>query len=335
MPPESPGDIDAFPSHSILTERSFMETRARHIAVGGFVLVLLVCAGLFAIWVAKFHNEVSYVPYYTRLSGSVSQLRVDSTVLFGGIPIGRVTDVSIDAQNSELARVDFVVRSGTPIRVDSQATVEIQSIAGGVGLQISRGTTGSRRLSPGSEVKGVASPLERLVSQAPNLMNKLTEIAGNLNTMLSKDNRDALTETLSNLRDLSVNLKSHQDQLDSLLDNGNVAVKNFADAGQQLNSLAIQLNKSAGSITGDAQKAVQSFNEMSAAFKATANQFSSLISDNREPIHQFTGSALYEATDLIAQLRELAGSMARISQEIERDPARFFLSDRNKGYKPQ
>jgi phospholipid/cholesterol/gamma-HCH transport system substrate-binding protein len=312
-----------------------METRARHIAVGGFVLVLLVCAGLFAIWVAKFSNQVVYVPYYTRLSGSVSQLRVDSTVLFGGIPIGRVTDVSIDPENSELARVDFVVRSGTPIRTDSQATVEIQSLAGGVGLQISRGTTSAQRLAPGLEVPGGYSPLERLVSQAPTLLAKLTQIAENLNTMLSPQNRDALTETLSNLRDLSVSLKSHEGQIDTLLGDGGVAVKNFADAGQQLNNLAIQLNKSAGSITGDAQKAVQSFRDMSAAFKATADQLGNLIADNREPIHQFTGSALYEATDLIAQLRELAASMARISQEIERDPARFFLSDRNKGYKPQ
>ncbi len=73
-----------------------METRARHLAVGGFVLVLVVCAGLFAIWVAKFRGEVTYLPYYTRFGGSVSQLRIDTTVLFGGIPVGRITDVRID-----------------------------------------------------------------------------------------------------------------------------------------------------------------------------------------------------------------------------------------------
>jgi phospholipid/cholesterol/gamma-HCH transport system substrate-binding protein len=88
-------------------------------------------------------------------------------------------------------------------------------------------------------------------------------------------------------------------------------------------------------MTGDAQKAVRSFDQMAAAFKHTADQLNGIITDNREPLKQFTGSALYEATDLIAQLRELAGSMARISQEIERDPARFFLSDRNKGVNPQ
>ena len=58
-----------------------METRARHLAVGGFVLVLVICAGLFAIWVAKFRGEVTYLPYYTRFGGSVSQLKIDTTVL--------------------------------------------------------------------------------------------------------------------------------------------------------------------------------------------------------------------------------------------------------------
>jgi len=311
-----------------------METRARHLAVGTFVLVLVVCAGLFAIWIAKFSGQVSYVPYFTRFSGSVSQLRIDTTVSFGGIPVGRVTDVRIDPDNTELARVDFVVREGTPIRTDSQATIEIQSIAGGVGLQISRGSKGAELLPAGKEVKGGSSPLERLVAQAPNLIAKLTQIADSLNGMLNEENRTALTETLSNMRDLSVSLKGHQQQLDTLLDNGNTAVANFADAGASLKNLADQLNKSAGAMTGDARKAVESFQQMSSSFRTTADQLNAVITENREPLKQFTGSALYEATDLIAQLRELAASMARISQEIERDPARFFLSDRNKGVQP-
>jgi phospholipid/cholesterol/gamma-HCH transport system substrate-binding protein len=312
-----------------------METRARHIAVGSFVLVLVVCGGLFAVWIAKFSGQVDYVPYYTRFSGSVSQLRADTTVLFGGIPVGRVTDVRIDPVDTELARVEFVVREGTPIRVDSQATIEIQSIAGGVGLQISRGSSDTDLLEPGREVKGVSSAIEQLVKQAPDLLNKFSHIADNLNAMLSTENSLVLTETLGNLRDLSVSLKSKQDQLDTLLTNGNTAVSNFSEAGASLKSLADQLNKSAGAMTGDAREAVKSFQQMSLAFKNTADQLNGVITDNRGPLKQFTGSALYEATDLIAQLRELAGSMARISEEIERDPARFFLSDRNKGVNPQ
>ncbi len=311
-----------------------METRARHIAVGAFVLALCLGIGLFSIWVAKFQGQVTYVPYFTRFGGSVAQLRVDSTVTFGGIPVGRVTDISIDPENSELARVDFVVRLGTPIRTDSQATLELQSIAGGIGMQISRGTSDLEILPPGSEVRAGSSTMEKLVKQAPDLLAKLTEIADNFNHMLSVDNRAALTETLANLRDLSTDLKARTAQIDSLMDNGEAAAKSFTAAGDEFRLLAAELRKSAGKVTGDASRAVDTVDQMSKSFQATAEQLNALLAENREPLRQFTGTTLYEAADLVAQLRQLAASMARISQEIERDPARFFLSDRNKGYQP-
>ena len=311
-----------------------METRARHIAVGAFVLALCLGLGLFAIWVAKFQGQVTYVPYFTRFAGSVAQLKVDSTVTFGGIPVGRVKDIRIDAENSELARVDFVVRFGTPIRTDSQVTLELQSIAGGIGMQISRGTTEMEILPPGSEVKAGSSAMEKLVKQAPDLLAKLTEIADNLNRMLSAENRAALTATLANLRDLSADLKSRTAQIDDLMDDGEAAAKTFTAAGEEFRLLAVELRNSAGKVTGDARRAVESVDQMSKSFQATAEQLNGILAENREPLKQFTGTTLYEAADLVAQLRQLAASMARISQEIERDPARFFLSDRNKGYQP-
>jgi phospholipid/cholesterol/gamma-HCH transport system substrate-binding protein len=89
-----------------------METRAKHITVGAFVLSSVLAIAFFVFWLARFEGEARYYNYYARFSGSVSQLRVDSTVLFGGIPVGRVIDVRIDPENSELARVDLAVREG-------------------------------------------------------------------------------------------------------------------------------------------------------------------------------------------------------------------------------
>ena len=100
-----------------------METRAKHITIGAFVLSSVLAIAFFVFWLARFEGEVRYYPYFVRFSGSVSQLRIDSTVLFGGIPVGRVTDVRIDPENSELARVDLAIRDGTPIRVDSKLSL--------------------------------------------------------------------------------------------------------------------------------------------------------------------------------------------------------------------
>ncbi|TDQ84477.1 phospholipid/cholesterol/gamma-HCH transport system substrate-binding protein [Dongia mobilis] len=308
-----------------------METHARHLAVGGFVLLLVAGIFVFILWVAKFQGETVYDSYFARFSGSVSQLRVNTTVNFGGIPVGRVTDVRIDPEDSALARVDFEVRSGTPIRVDSRATLEMQSIAGGVGLAISRGSSEAELLVPGSEVQAAQSALERLTRQAPDILAKIDGIANNVNEMLSPANRQALTETLSNLRDVSQHLKDRKEDIDVFLSDSDTAMKEIALAGTEFRKLAEQLQESVGPATTEAQQALKAFGDMARSFETTSAQMSALLAENREPLRQFSGTALYEATDLLSQLRELVASMARITQEIERDPARFFLSDRSKG----
>ena len=308
-----------------------METQARHLAVGSFVLLLIAGIFIFVLWAAKFQGQTAYDPYFIRFAGSVSQLRVDSSVNFGGIPVGRVTDVRIDPENSSLARVDIEVRRGTPIRINSKATLELQSIAGGIGLSISRGNSADELLPPDSEVPAGQSALEQITKRAPDILLKIDSIADNLNEMLSPANRLALSETLGNLRDLSQRLKERGPELTALIADGDTALKEIGAAGTEFRKLAENLQQSVGPATDEAQHALRSLGQMAQTFEATASQMNAILAENREPLKQFSGTALYEATDLLAQMRELVSSMARIAQEIERDPARFFLSDRSKG----
>jgi phospholipid/cholesterol/gamma-HCH transport system substrate-binding protein len=308
-----------------------METQARHLAVGSFVLLLIAGIFVFVLWTARFQGQTIYDSYFIRFAGSVSQLRIDSSVNFGGIPVGRVTDVRIDPEDSSLARVDIEVRHGTPIRIDSKATLELQSIAGGIGLSISRGNSTAELLPPGSEVPAGQSALEQITRRAPDIIAKVDGIADNLNEMLSPANRLALSETLNNLRDLSQHLADRRPEIDVFLADSDAAVKEIGAAGAEFRKVAENLQQSIGPATQEAQEALRAFGQMAQSFEATSAQMNALLAENREPLRQFSGTALYEATDLLAQMRELIGSMARITQEIERDPARFFLSDRSKG----
>ena len=123
-----------------------METRASNIAVGAFVLVLLVGAIGFIFWVGHFSERVAIDrPFLHPLLPARSRgWTSNSNVLFGGIPIGHVTSVEVDPQRSSLARVDIRSRLGTPIRTDSEATLAMQGITGGVLVEISRGTKTAR-----------------------------------------------------------------------------------------------------------------------------------------------------------------------------------------------
>jgi phospholipid/cholesterol/gamma-HCH transport system substrate-binding protein len=70
---------------------------------------------------------------------------------------------------------------------------------------------------------------------------------------------------------------------------------------------------------------------MADSFTQTSQQLAEVIADNREPLKQFSSTALYETAELVSELRRLVASMTRISHQLEKDPARFFLNDRNTG----
>ena len=70
---------------------------------------------------------------------------------------------------------------------------------------------------------------------------------------------------------------------------------------------------------------------MADSFNKTSKQLSGVIDDNREPLKQFSATTLYEAGELVSELRRLVASMTRISHQFEKDPARFLLNDRSTG----
>src|SRR5215475_11033448 len=218
-----------------------METRASHIAVGAFVLILLFGGLGFLIWVGHFSERVIETHYFTRFSGSVAGLDVNSNVLFGGIPVGHVISVEVDPQDSSLARVDMLVRADTPIRTDSVATLAMQGITGGVLVEFSRGTKSAARLKPGSEIPSAYSSLERLLSGAPELITKATALVDRASTFLSPDNSAALAQTLANLDHLTAQLANSSDRFDGLLTEVDTAVKQVTVTAVSIQKLADDL----------------------------------------------------------------------------------------------
>jgi phospholipid/cholesterol/gamma-HCH transport system substrate-binding protein len=290
-----------------------------------------VAIAFFVFWLARFEGEATYDSYFVRFAGSVSQLRVDSTVLFGGIPVGRVTDVRIDPENSELARVDLAIRSGTPIRIDSKATIEIQGLAGGVIVQISRGTREAALLAPESEIMAGPSALEQIVRRVPDLLTKFDGIMNRMNDVLSDKNVQAISNALANFEEITRQLAGGATSAEGVMDSARGAIVELNKAAREFSALAVELRGAVGEMRGDTRKAARNFAAMADSFNKTSQQLSSVIEDNREPLKQFSATTLYETGELVSELRRLVASMTRISHQFEKDPARFLLNDRSTG----
>jgi phospholipid/cholesterol/gamma-HCH transport system substrate-binding protein len=312
-----------------------METRASHIAVGAFVLILLFGGLGFLVWVGHFSERVAETHYYTRFSGSVAGLDVNSNVLFGGIPVGHVASVEVDPQDSALARVDLLVKADTPIRTDSVATLAMQGITGGVLVEVSRGTRSAARLKGNSEIPSAYSPLERLLSGAPELVTKANALLDRASTFLNPENSAALARILTNLDRLAGQLASSSDRVDGLLTGADSAVTQVTATALEIQKLTADLRGSSGKLVTAADKAVDQIRALAGNFNKTATNLDGVIQENRQPIHDFATTGLYELSSMITEVRLLAQTLNRISLEIERDPARFFFGDRQKGFEAQ
>ncbi len=103
----------------------------------------------------------------------------------------------------------------------------------------------------------------------------------------------------------------------------------------EIQKLASDLRDSTGKLVGSADKAVGQIRTLASTFNKTAGSLDGLIQENRQPIHDFATQGLYELTQMITEVRLLAQTLNRVSIEIERDPARFFFGDRQKGFEAQ
>src|SRR5580700_7284095 len=117
-----------------------METRAHYVAVGAFVLAMLFLGFVSVLWLAGAQLATTYAHYDIYFKGPVTGLSKGSRVDYNGIPVGQVSDITIDPDNVEQIRVTVEIKSIVVIKEDAAANVETNILSGVSYILISRGT---------------------------------------------------------------------------------------------------------------------------------------------------------------------------------------------------
>ena len=342
-----------------------METKANHIAVGGFVLAAM--AGLigFVLWLGKAEIDREFDAYHIYFTGSVSGLSVTSTVRYRGVPVGAVTDIRIDPDNSEQVRVTIEATHGTPIKEDAVASLELQGITGLVDVQVSGGGKDSPRLEakPGQALPVIASTqskIEELFEDVPNLLARATVLLDRATLLLSNDNLDAFTATLRNVQGLTGDVAASAGDLETLSRDVATIAASVRGTAEEVESLVREMatrlpglvddasttlvaaektltaiGGGTEALTGDAQSTLRQARDAAEKLSVTAEQLSLLVAENRPAFRDFSGEGLYELSRFLVEARDLVASLNRISDRFESDPARFMFGDAAQGFTPQ
>ncbi|MFZ5792038.1 MAG: MlaD family protein [Pseudomonadota bacterium] len=317
-----------------------METRAHHLAVGTFVLVLLAALAGFVIWIGKFRAEANYAYYDILFGVDVTGLSVDGPVRYRGVTVGRVADIRIDPENPTLVRVTIQVAPETPVMVDSVASLEAQGITGVLYVLLKGGTQGAARLpvtdqKPYPVIASVPGKFEALLASAPELLQRTTQLVDRVSELFNEQNRQAIAETLENLRAISSSFAENREGLGQLVRSGTAAADEIRAMSADMRVLAKNLDHQVGSLTGATQKTLDDLHRISQSFSAAADQINGMVAENRRPLNDFTSTGLYELTQMATEMRQLVAALTRISTQFERDPARFLFGDRQRGFEPQ
>jgi phospholipid/cholesterol/gamma-HCH transport system substrate-binding protein len=288
-----------------------MEEKVKFVVVGLFVLVL--SAGLIGgvLWFSsgKSYRQV-YDTYQVYMTESVSGLNLNSPVRYRGVEVGRVEKITLAPGNVEEVQLTLSIERGTPVKVDTVAVLQVQGLTGLAFIELTGGSRDAPELKAGPDeeypvIKAGPSLLVRLDKAVTALLTNLNQTSENINALINKDNRQAIQETLADIKLLSRTLAARSTSIDTSLVNAARTMENVARLSNELPQLVQRIQHSAEVFDGMTSELARA--------GETANR-------TLDGTQQFTSETLPEVQQLVIELRELTASLHHFSSELTQNP---------------
>jgi len=307
-----------------------METRAHHLLIGTFVLILIGLTVGFAIWLARLDIDRDVTLYDIYFTEAVSGLSVGNSVRFNGVPVGEVKRIELDPDEPSRVRVRVEIASVVPLKEDSVALLEAVGFTGVAFVQIQGGSASSQPLAKreGEEfaiIPSRPSAIQEVFEGAPDLLNQATIAVSRLSLLLNEENRGEISNILKNVNSFTGSLAERTDEFENIILNLDETIAQFKEAAQTINRMSATAE---GVIDDDLRETLGEAQRTFASVEALADDLRGVVAENRNNLRQFTGSALPEATRMIADIRALAASLSSVAEQLEDRPAELIFPEK-------
>ncbi len=321
-----------------------METRASYLLIGSFVLLVVIGAFAFVIWLARIEVGGARSYYDAYFEESVTGLTVGGEVRYRGIKIGKVVDIRVKAYDPRLAAVRIEIDPGVVLREGDVATLKIFGITGVAFINIEGALADSPPLAaregePAPVVPSRPSELEQLLQGVPDLIAQAREVTTRLALVFDESNRAAVGEILADVNALTGMLSESRPQLERVIDAIDRASGDIAETAASINAVAGKVDgllDGAGSLLDNDVKAlVGDLRGAAQRFEALASEAEQILADNKEPLKDFTGDGLNEFERFITEARLLVAGLSRVTERVEAQGVRYFFGGQGSGFAPE
>jgi phospholipid/cholesterol/gamma-HCH transport system substrate-binding protein len=307
-----------------------METKANHVLIGAFTILITVLAVLFALWAANYSSSKQWDQYEVVFSESVTGLGNGGIVQYNGINVGEVTKLRLDPKDPRKVVARIRLQADTPVKVDTKAKLAFIGLTGVAQIQLSGGLPESPLLLPTPEqpvprIPTTPSALENLSAAADDLVERVR-------TILSDENVARISAVLDHLDKVTGGLADEKEGTAAL-------VRDLRNATLQLNTTLAKAQVTLDSVNGGAKElpeVMDRLNRTLAQFEGVGKNANGLISENRQAISGFTRDGLTQVGPTLSELRDLVKDLNRVISGLDRNPGGYITGrTRPQEFKPK
>lgn len=313
-----------------------METRAHHVLIGLFAVLVLAGVLLFGWWLSEGGLKQRQTEYRIVFNEAVSGLIVGSNVKYNGITVGEVTQLELDPRDPRRVLARIAVDPTTPVKQNTHAQIQATGLLSGTAhIRLGGGTPDSLPLlaeaSSVPEIPARPSPFAQLREESGDTLGNVNRLVKRMDTLLSERNLENLEKTLANTAELTRKLNDQQQRIGD-------AVASWKRTGEQARTT---LHEAQGLIAdtrevleNDAAPALTDTAEAARATRRAVTDIETLVSNNQQALEDtLKGSARLGPT--LEAMRRTLRALRELSQRLESDAAgTLFNRDKLEEYEP-
>jgi phospholipid/cholesterol/gamma-HCH transport system substrate-binding protein len=302
-----------------------MEREANYLAVGSFVLLVLVMGFLFVYWYSASIEHRYYVRYEIYFDGSVSGLSDGGQVRYLGVDVGRVVRIRIDPRAANRVQVIADIDATTPISERTLAQLSLQGVTGLLYIDLEQqraDDTGRRILAavPSERyqvIRSSHSDFDLFLSSLPRLTARLNELVDRSTRLVSDKNIASVERVVANFERASAQLPHTAANIDTLVDELRSTIH---DAHRVITDLHAA-TQTAGV---DFVAAVQKLRASSDNLERATGGLDAFVAENRDQLSGFVRGGLPQIELLLRDSRAAAQEIRDLSRSLRDNPSQLL-----------
>ena len=296
-----------------------MNPHTNYVAVGLFLIFGCIAVVGLVMWLGKAGDTTPTATYVVQIDGNVNGLSNGSIVRYLGVNVGSVVDILLHTDSAEpVVEVWIEIADGLPIDESTYATLVAQGVTGIANIDLANNV----ELARPQEVheSGVpiipfrASGLSALLSGGGDLTEGARRLIARLNAWAGEENRNRVEEILDNLQVLSESLAQESEEIPELVDSMRTTLASLERAAEGFE----------GVVAEDWPVIASDLKATSANLSAASSRVDGWLERNEASVERLLGEGLDDVTGLVADLRQAAEQLNRLSVRLREDPSRLI-----------